>query len=53
MLEAFVPAKRLTNCMCWTVRVRTIVREAHDTILNFVGKERLDPVSKTRRNVGA
>ena len=34
--------------------VRTIVREAkrHDTILNFVGKERLDQISETKKHQG-
>ena len=34
--------------------VRTIVREAkkHDTLLNFVGKERLDQLSETKKHQG-
>ncbi len=39
---------------CQDGPVRTIVREAkkHDTILNFVDKERLDQLSETKKHQG-
>ena len=39
---------------CQDGPVRTIVREAkkHDTILNFVDKERLDQISETKKHQG-
>ena len=39
---------------CQDGPVRTIVREAkkHDTIINFVGKERLDQISETKKHQG-
>ena len=39
---------------CQDGPIRTIVREAkkHDTILNFVDKERLDALSETKKHQG-
>ena len=53
VLEAFRSGKTIDKLFvldgCQDGPVRTIVREArkHDTIINFVDKERLDPVSYT------
>ena len=57
-LRHFVPEKQLINYMFWTaVRirpVRSITREArkHDTIVNYVTKERLDQISETGKHQG-
>ena len=58
MLEAFRSGKPVDKLFvldgCQDGPVRTIVREAkkHDTILNFVSKERLDQLSETGKHQG-
>lgn len=58
VLEAFRSGKTIDKVFvqdgCQDGPVRTIVREAkkHDTILNFVGKERLNQLSETGRHQG-
>lgn len=58
VLEAFRSGKTIDKLYvldgCEDGPVRTIVREAkrHDTILNFVGKERLDQISETKKHQG-
>lgn len=58
VLEAFRAGKTIDKLYvldgCEDGPVRTIVREAkrHDTILNFVGKERLDQISETKKHQG-
>ena len=57
-MRRFVQEKRLIKCLFQTVvrtiPIRTIVREAkkHDTILQFVAKERLDQLSETGKHQG-
>lgn len=58
VLEAFRAGKTIDKLYvlegCQDGPVRTIVREAkkHDTIVNFVEKERLDQLSETRKHQG-
>ena len=58
VLEAFRSGKTIDKLYvldgCQDGPVRTIVREArkHDTILNFVSKERLDQLSETGKHQG-
>lgn len=58
MLEAFRSGKTIDKLFvldgCQDGPVRTIVREArkHDTIINFVDKERLDQLSETKKHQG-
>lgn len=58
VIEAFRSGKTIDKLYvldrCQDGPVRTIVREAkkHDTILNFVSKERLDQMSETGRHQG-
>ena len=58
VLEAFRSGKPIDKVFvlddCQDGPVRTIVREAkkHDTILNFVGKDRLNQISQTGRHQG-
>lgn len=58
VLEAFRSGRTIDKLFvldgCQDGPVRTIVREAkkHDTILNFVGKERLSQLSETGRHQG-
>ena len=58
VLEAFRAGKTIDKLYvldgCQDGPVRTIVREAkkHDTIINFVEKERLDQISETRKHQG-
>ena len=58
VLEAFRSGKPVDKLFvldgCQDGPVRTIVREAkkHDTILNFVSKERLDQLSETGKHQG-
>ena len=58
VLEAFRSGKTIDKLYvldgCQDGPVRTIVREArkHDTILNFVSKERLDQISETGKHQG-
>ena len=58
VLEAFRSGKPVDKLYvldgCQDGPVRTIVREAkkHDTILNFVTKERLDQLSETKKHQG-
>lgn len=58
VLEAFRSGKTIDKLYvlegCLDGPVRTIVREAkkHDTILNFVDKERLDQLSETKKHQG-
>lgn len=58
VLEAFRSGKTVDKLYvldgCQDGPVRTIIREArkHDTILNFVAKERLDQLSETGRHQG-
>ena len=58
VLEAFRPGKTIDRLFvldgCQDGPVRTIVREAkkHDTIVNFVPKERLDSMSETGHHQG-
>ncbi len=58
VLEAFRSGKPIDKLFvldgCQDGPVRTIVREAkkHDTILNFVGKERLSQLSETGKHQG-
>ena len=58
VLEAFRSGKTIDKLYvldgCQDGPVRTIVREArkHDTILNFVDKERLDQLSETKKHQG-
>ena len=58
VLEAFRSGKPIDKLYvldgCQDGPVRTIVREAkkHDTILNFVSKERLDQLSETKKHQG-
>ena len=55
VLEAFRSGKTIDKLFvldgCQDGPVRTIVREArkHDTIINFVDKERLDQLSETKK----
>ena len=57
VLEAFRSGKTIDKLFvldgCQDGPVRTIVREArkHDTIINFVDKERLDQLSETKKNI--
>ncbi len=58
VLEAFRSGKTIDKLFvlkgCQDGPVRTIVREAkkHDTIVDFVPKERLDQISETRKHQG-
>ena len=58
VLEAFRSGRTIDKLYvldgCVDGPVRTIVREAkkHDTLLNFVGKERLDQLSETKKHQG-
>ena len=58
VLEAFRSGKTIDKLYvldgCQDGPVRSIVREArkHDTILNFVSKERLDQLSETGKHQG-
>ena len=58
VLEAFRSGKTIDKLYvldgCQDGPVRSIVREArkHDTILNFVSKERLDQISETGKHQG-
>ncbi|MGC4017932.1 MAG: 23S rRNA (guanosine(2251)-2'-O)-methyltransferase RlmB [Muricomes sp.] len=58
VLEAFRSGKTIDKVFvldgCQDGPIRTIVREAkkHDTILNFVGKERLSQISETGKHQG-
>ena len=58
VLEAFRSGRTIDKLYvldgCVNGPVRTIVREAkkHDTLLNFVGKERLDQLSETKKHQG-
>lgn len=58
VLEAFRSGNQWTNYLFWTAArmapVRTIVREAkkHDTLVQFVDKERLTQLSQTGRHQG-
>ena len=58
VLEAFRSGKTIDKLFvldgCQDGPVRTIVREArkHDTIINFVDKERLDQLSETKKASG-
>lgn len=58
VLEAFRSGKPIDKVFvldgCQDGPVRTVVREAkkHDTILNFVGKDRLNQISQTGRHQG-
>ena len=58
VLEAFRSGKTIDKLFvldgCQDGPVRTIIREAkkHDTILNFVEKERLDQLSETKKHQG-
>lgn len=58
VIEAFRSGKPIDRLFvldgCQDGPVRTIVREAkkHDTIINFVGKERLDQISETKKHQG-
>lgn len=58
VLEAFRSGKTIDKLFvldgCQDGPVRTIVREAkkHDTILNYVAKERLDQLSETKKHQG-
>ena len=59
VLEAFRAGKPIDKLYvldgCQDGPIRTIVREAkkHDTIINFVSKERLDQISETGKHQGA
>ena len=59
VLEAFRSGKTIDKLFvldgCQDGPIRTIIREAkkHDTILNFVTKERLDQLSETKKHQGA
>ena len=59
VLEAFRSGKPIDKVFvldgCQDGPIRTIVREAkkHDTILNFVSKERLNQLSQTGKHQGA
>ncbi len=58
VIEAFRSGKPIDKLFvldgCQDGPVRTIVREAkkHDTIINFVGQERLDQISETKKHQG-
>ena len=58
VIEAFRSGKPVDKLFvldgCQDGPVRTIVREArkHDTIINFVTKERLDQLSETKKHQG-
>ena len=58
VLEAFRSGKTIDKLFvldgCQDGPVRTIVREAkkHDTIINYVAKERLDQLSETGKHQG-
>ena len=58
VLEAFRSGKTIDKLFvldgCQDGPVRTIVREArkHDTIINFVDKERLDQIIRDRKTSG-
>ena len=58
VIEAFRSGKPIDKLFvldgCQDGPVRTIIREAkkHDTIINFVGKERLDQLSETKKHQG-
>ena len=58
VLEAFRSGKTIDKLFvldgCQDGPVRTIVREAkkHDTILNYVSRERLDQISETGKHQG-
>ena len=58
VIEAFRSGKPVDNLFvldgCQDGPVRTIIREAkkHDTIINFVTKERLDQISETKKHQG-
>ena len=58
VLEAFRSGKKYYKLFvldgCQDGPVRTIVREAkkHDTILNYVSRERLDQISETGKHQG-
>lgn len=58
VIEAFRSGKPIDKLFvldgCQDGPVRTIIREAkkHDTIINFVGKERLDQISETKKHQG-
>lgn len=58
VIEAFRSGKPIDKLFvldgCQDGPIRTIVREAkkHDTIINFVGKERLDQISETKKHQG-
>ena len=58
VLEAFRSGKTIDKLFvldgCQDGPVRTIIREAkkHDTIINFVTKERLDQISETKKHQG-
>ena len=59
VIEAFRSGKPIDKVFildgCQDGPIRTIVREAkkHDTIINFVSKERLDQISETGKHQGA
>ena len=59
VIEAFRSGKPIDKVFildgCQDAPIRTIVREAkkHDTIINFVSKERLDQISETGKHQGA
>lgn len=59
IIEAFRSGKPIDKVFildgCQDGPIRTIVREAkkHDTIINFVSKERLDQISETGKHQGA
>ena len=58
VIEAFRSGKPIDKLFvldgCQDGPIRTIIREAkkHDTIINFVGKERLDQLSETKKHQG-
>ena len=58
VIEAFRSGKPVDKLFvldgCQDGPVRTIIREAkkHDTIINFVTKERLDQISETKKHQG-
>ena len=58
VLEAFRSGKTIDKLFvldgCQDGPVRTIVREArkHDTIINYVDKERIDQLSETKKHQG-
>ncbi len=58
VIEAFRSGKPVDKVFildgCQDGPVRTVVREAkkHDTIINFVSKERLDQISETGKHQG-